>query len=190
MNLTKSLQRPCCVLSALGLFVRRSVWDSSIQSVQERRHTSRGTCHRPDLLPHRIRLCSSCDCARIWSEPECNAKTKIYIFRSFSALTTGRYVCWLVLSVFGFLYTIIVINDYWPRPRVHRHPVSGNGVHGTKARSINPRFARIENASVDFGVDGRVIMSLIFILVIWTLVVINTELLLTENTFQPTDIQG
>ncbi len=81
------------------------------------------------------------------------------------------------------MYTIIVINIYWPRPKVHQHPPSGNGVHGTKAQYINPGLSRNEDASVGYGVDGRVIMSLNFILVIWTLAVVNTEMLLTKNTF-------
>ncbi len=39
----------------------------------------------------------------------------------------------------------------------------------------------------DLGVAGRVIMSLIFITVLWTFAVANTELLLVENKFQPTE---
>ncbi|KAJ7636655.1 hypothetical protein FB45DRAFT_907027 [Roridomyces roridus] len=46
--------------------------------------------------------------------PECNSKAVVVLFRPFSALTSGRIVCWVMTVFVVLVYTGILVKDHMP----------------------------------------------------------------------------
>lgn len=143
----------------------------------------------------------------------CNADAVVFLFRPFSALHAGRIFGGVVLCLVFVIYTSLVVNDYrrhMPRrgkPRLH--PESPGDVEDLKddiqaqenarprarsAPAVDQAIATLVGSDVrnpwerapgyDVGLDGRMLITLSIIAVIWALVVMNTELLIRSNHFQ------
>lgn len=109
------------------------------------------------------------------NEPDCNPQTIAVIFRSFPALPEGRKAFWAVLVIFTLVYTLAIRVFFRERRDVPHLPDDAE----RNAQSTN----LMDNALS----ERRVKMSQILISILWALAVLNTELLLVRNQFQPTN---
>jgi len=134
--------------------------------------------------------------------PNCNFEAVVVIFRPFSAIRSGRVVGWVVVSLALVAYSFLTIGGYapaakgaWTRFRESRTTQAAAEINlstarprgrsnqagnpSPKAPSTSPRKTWIADA------DYTLIVVLIVISVIWSLAVMNTELLIRWNHFAP-----
>ncbi|KAJ6505204.1 hypothetical protein C8R45DRAFT_972006 [Mycena sanguinolenta] len=149
---------------------------------------------------------------------KCNPNALVVIFRPFPALPAGRLVCLVVTAVIFTLYTGILIKDnlppapkrilQWiqqkvtkevpttteqelptppgipPLPRHTAQKMSAGKVeyHSRKAPAVPKEY--------DLQIAWDIVIKILFVLVLWGLAVMNTELLIFWNHFPPSNGQS
>ncbi|KAJ7436116.1 hypothetical protein FB451DRAFT_1108965 [Mycena latifolia] len=147
------------------------------------------------------------------SNPECNPNAVVVLFRPFSVLQTGRILFCVLTGLVFVIYTGILVNDHIVRPAIqkaqHRkrsviQPVPDPGdISKEAADPPAPETAapapvpvpktygytrwRDRPVEHDFGTDPTLVAKLIVILILWSLAVMNTELLIRWNHFAASD---
>ncbi|KAJ7892369.1 hypothetical protein B0H13DRAFT_2340163 [Mycena leptocephala] len=94
------------------------------------------------------------------NHPDCNPNAVVVLLRPFSALKSGRIVCW-VLLVLVLVYTAVLIWDYFP-------PVP-------------------KPSTYDVQIPWELVIKIFLIVVVWSLTVMHIELLIRWNNFAPLD---
>ncbi|KAJ7087960.1 hypothetical protein B0H15DRAFT_294670 [Mycena belliarum] len=141
------------------------------------------------------------------SSPGCNARAVVVLFRPFNALTSGRTVCWVVTVLVVTVYTGILITDHippakklvpqWIQKRVAKQvpamdddlpmasPEPGSGPGKVQYRKL-PALPMEYDLQIAWGI----VLEIAAILVLWSLTVMNTELLIRWNGFAPSSAQS
>ncbi|KAJ7440924.1 hypothetical protein B0H11DRAFT_2292589 [Mycena galericulata] len=155
------------------------------------------------------------------SSPECNVQAVVVLFRPFSALKSGRIVCWVLSALVVVIYTAILIWDYIPpvekyvrriKTRVtqrvpatdpelptvsldaaHETPPQedGPGMAPRRAPTRAPPIAQFfprpasPESEYDVPIPWELVIKIFLVLFVWSLTVMNIELLIRWNNFAP-----
>ncbi|KAJ7149169.1 hypothetical protein C8R43DRAFT_1007404 [Mycena crocata] len=147
--------------------------------------------------------------------PLCNPNAVVVVFRPFSALTSGRIVCWVMTGLVVALYTGILVKDHmppapklvhqWIQKRVtkqipatdHDLPMTSPDVGVPPPRNAPTRVpAKVQYHSrkppeqpmeYDLQIAWHIVIEIAVVLILWGLTVMNTELLIRWNNFAPSD---
>ncbi|KAJ7021306.1 hypothetical protein C8F04DRAFT_1273912 [Mycena alexandri] len=148
-------------------------------------------------------------------EHTCNRNASVVIFRPFNALKAGRPVGWVVTGIVVAVYTGVLIRDHlpqthkailqWIRRQVTKEvPATDPGLPmdeslvsppqrrpqatlmQNKVQYNSRRTAEIPK-EYDLQIAWNIVINIGFVLVLWALTVMNTELLIRWNHFAPND---
>ncbi|KAF7360392.1 hypothetical protein MVEN_00769000 [Mycena venus] len=149
------------------------------------------------------------------NNPDCNPNAVVVLFRPFSALKSGRIVCWVFIVLVVLLYTAILIWDYFPpvpqpvrdwiKKRVTKRapdpespdiqperPPQEDAPGITRRRTtlaskdpVDPRARGPQPSTYDLQIPWELIIKIILVVVVWSLTVMNIELLIRWNNFSP-----
>ncbi|KAJ7058755.1 hypothetical protein C8F01DRAFT_1147110 [Mycena amicta] len=142
--------------------------------------------------------------------PKCNSGAVIALFHPISAVRAGRIVCFVLASLFAAVYTGLLIKDHIRSVQARRRlkrattqlPVASDVNVETSEAKIRrnatiPESAAVKSSrpvkkievEVDYEVPiaWEVIVQILVITILWALAVMNTELLIRWNDFQPPD---
>jgi len=153
--------------------------------------------------------------ASFGTNPACNENAVVVLFRPFSALHAGRIVCWILTVAIMVVYTFLILKDHLPSPlrtayqRVRKismyrpsvRPRAPEPILSPVGRPINVQFAPSQPYSVpapskpadeesehdtyELPVAWDLVIELVIVAILWSLTVMNTELLITWNNFAP-----
>jgi len=145
------------------------------------------------------------------SSPECNGNAVAVLFRPFSALRAGRIAGWVLTVLIVGIYVGITVKDYLPPP-----PKRIQQWMQRRRNKKRHSLAETQEADLSFNVDplaqmhleirGQMfgnqqtvtpkydlqiawdlVVEILLITVLWVLAVMNTELLIRWNHFEPLD---
>ncbi|KAF8126850.1 hypothetical protein K438DRAFT_2001193 [Mycena galopus ATCC 62051] len=143
------------------------------------------------------------------SHPECNLNAVVVIFRPFSVLWAGRPVAWVLTLLIAVCYTALLVKEQVKvvartvlplvmcyRMQVHdpeaaagrppRHNCSGDGAAGDTAEDLNLETGH-EMPTYGLNIAWHMILEITVLLILWSLSVMNTELLIRWTHFAPSD---
>ncbi|KAJ7708086.1 hypothetical protein B0H17DRAFT_1191585 [Mycena rosella] len=145
----------------------------------------------------------------------CNTHAVVVLFRPFSALTSGRTVCWVMTVLVVTVYTGILVKDHmppakklvpqWIQKRVTKQipAASDQDLPKTSPDVVPPpRSAPViapgnvqfrarqppePHMEYDLQIAWNLVIEIVVVLILWGLTVMNTELLIRWNNFAPSD---
>ncbi|PVF99844.1 hypothetical protein CPB86DRAFT_872278 [Serendipita vermifera] len=149
------------------------------------------------------------------NKPECNPNAVVVLFRPFPALTSGRIVGWLIIVSIIAAYTFITVKDLTASQRKKfnlsykvfkfRKSTEKPDVEAT-AEGVKPPPTTIDNDNnmdfIELGItpqfkvqsqkyvipiDWKLLLKLIVVTILWSLSVMNTELLIVWSHFESAD---
>ncbi|KAJ7731815.1 hypothetical protein DFH07DRAFT_150502 [Mycena maculata] len=149
--------------------------------------------------------------------PKCNRNGVVVIFRPFSALKAGRTVAWIMTVLVATVYTGILVKDHmppapklvhqWIQKRVTKQipatdqdiPMTSPHVAPPQKRAPATAPGRVQYHSrkppempmeYDLQIAWNLVIEIAVVLMLWGLTVMNTELLIRWNRFNPSGAQS
>ncbi|KAF7339096.1 hypothetical protein MVEN_01986100 [Mycena venus] len=151
--------------------------------------------------------------------PDCNPFARVVLFRPFVALPAGRIACLVITCLVAAVYTGILVKDHlppapkkilqWIQKKVTKEVPATDEEKAPEMppdvpplpRHSQPRMTagRVQYHSrkpptvpkeYDLQIAWNIVIEIIFVLIIWSLTVMNTELLIRWNHFAPSDGQS
>ncbi|KAJ7118140.1 hypothetical protein C8R44DRAFT_982867 [Mycena epipterygia] len=146
------------------------------------------------------------------SYPQCNSNAVVVLFRPFSALKSGRTVCWVMTVLVVTVYTGILVKDHippapklvhqWIQKRVTKQIPATDQELPMASPDVAPqprRTPRVAPSKVqyharkpperpmeyDLQIAWPLVIEIAVVLILWGLTVMNTELLIRWNHFNP-----
>ncbi|KAJ7473618.1 hypothetical protein B0H11DRAFT_2036576 [Mycena galericulata] len=144
--------------------------------------------------------------------PTCNPNAVVVLFRPFSALKSGRIVCWVMTALVVAVYTALLVKDHmppaprrvreWIQKRVTKDiPATDQEIPMTSPdippprKSAGPAIAQSNvqyhsrkasepRMEYDLQIAWDLVIEVVVVLVLWALTVMNTELLIRWNRFE------
>ncbi|KAJ6542537.1 hypothetical protein DFH09DRAFT_1173928 [Mycena vulgaris] len=150
-------------------------------------------------------------------QPGCNPHAVVVLFRPFSALKAGRTVCWVMTVLVVTVYTGILVKDHmpsaprlvqqWIQKRVTKQiPATDQEIpmaspHVAPPPRIIPALAPVKPQfrsrqsperpmEYDLQIAWNLVIEIAVVLILWGLTVMNTELLIRRNNFEPSHNQS
>ncbi|KAF8181931.1 hypothetical protein K438DRAFT_1937898 [Mycena galopus ATCC 62051] len=143
--------------------------------------------------------------------PLCNHNARVVLFRPFPALPAGRIVCLVMTALIAAVYTGILIKDHlpptpkrilqWIQQKVTKEvptteqeppapppdvpPLPRHAPQRLAAGRVeyHARKAQAVPKEYDLQIAWNIVIELFVVLILWTLAVMNTELLIRWNRF-------